>query len=128
MSSLIREPARECGAGETITYTVSPLTLPTGRVVGDFSGFTFTIREDPLWPRTGADAAAAPKARPKNDGWAEAVTAAGTLVNSVPVFEFTTPTGAGERRYAYDVWGQLTAGGETQLVRARWLTLLARVE
>jgi hypothetical protein len=127
--ALIREPLSTFrpGAGQTTTVSLSPLTLPTGRLVTDFTSFALVVREDPEWPRTGAAKAAAVSADPLGDGWEIAVTAEGELDDDVPVFTFVAPDGAGERRYAFDAWGFLSGGEEIQLVESTWLTVGARV-
>lgn len=128
MQSLIVEPALKWAAGQATVLSITPLTLPVGRSVTDFSTFTLTIRQDPLWPRTGDALANRPTADPIAQSWPVVLTAAGTLVSSVPTFEFTVPSGAGIERYSLDVWGTLSAGGEVQLVRATWLTVNGRVK
>lgn len=128
-TSLIRYPALEIPAGQYTTIRLTPLTLPTGRVVTDFSSFTLKLREDPDWPRSGQTEADRYKADPIADGWPVVVTATGTLDDDdVPVVSFDMVDGAGELRYAYDAWGTLAAGGKpVQLVRATWVTGGARV-
>lgn len=128
MLSLIREPAYEWAAGQQQVVSLTPLTLPSGRTVADFNGYTLTIRADPDWPRAGAAGGQEGAADPIGDGWAVSLTASGSLVGSVPTFTFTVPSDAGIRRYAVDCWASLTSGGEVQLVRATWLTVGARVK
>src|SRR5690348_10692552 len=128
MQSLIREPALEWAAGQTMVVTLDPLTLPDGRAVTDFATFTLKVREDPSWPRSGQTLARAGEADPIADGWAVAVTSTGSLNgDDVPEFTFVMPSGAGIKRYAVDAWGTLSGGAEVQLVRATWLTCGARV-
>lgn len=129
LTSLIREvPKLEWAAAQSMVVSLTPLTLPTGRTLDDFDGYTLTIREDPGWPRATAVARdAANSADPLGDGWAVAVTAVGEVNDGVVQFSFVTPEGAGSRRYAVDVWGSLVAGGEVQLVKSTWLTVLPRV-
>lgn len=109
-----------------MTVQITPLTLPAGRQLTDFSSFTLTIRQDPSWPRTGALSATRNTADPIAEGWTAVVTATGSLVNSIPTFTFTMPSAAGIERYAVDVWGNLAAGGQVQLVQATWLTAAGR--
>jgi hypothetical protein len=125
---LIQYPAVTIAAGQKTTIRLSPLTLPTGRVIGDFASFALAVREDPEWPRSGATEAARHRADPIADGWEVVVTAAGELdEDDVITFTFTMDAGAGADRYSYDAWGTLSAGGEIQLVRATWVTCGARV-
>ena len=127
MSSLIREPALEWAGGQDITLRLSPLTLPAGRTLDDFSTFALTIRADPAYPRSGSSAVAARTADPLGDGWPVAVSAVGQVVAGVVTFSFVTPSLAGRSRFALDVWGELDGGGEIQLVPTTWLTILPRV-
>lgn len=129
-SPLIRDPVGipplKWAAGQTMVVSLSPLTLPAGRVLGDFSAWTLTVREDPKWPRSGATEAARDAADPIADGWAVALTATGTVVDGAATFAFTMVAGAGYRRYSIDAWGALSAGGEIQVVEPLWLTCGAR--
>lgn len=128
MPLILDTPVLRWAAGARRTVRLSPLTLPAGRTLSDFSGYTLTIRADPLFPRDGSALAAAAAADPRGDGWAVAATVAGAVVAGVVQFEATAPADAGERRYALDVWAALAAGGETELVPATWLTVGARVK
>lgn len=133
MPPLIREPALEWAADQLMTVRLSPLTLPSGRVLADFSAFTLTIRADPLWssetkgrPR-GSATIAADTADPVGDGWPVVLTATGANVGGVVTFSFDAPAAAGRKRYALDVVGSLAGGGDVQLVYSTWLTVLPRV-
>ena len=128
-SPLIQYPALEWAAGQAMAVSLTPIALPAGRTVADFSGFTLTIRADPSWPRSDMAAAQKASADPIAEGWSVAVTSAGAVTNSVPVFRFTSPSGAGTERYALDVFGTLADGsGEVQLYKCRWLSVLARAK
>lgn len=127
---LIRDPVGipplRLVSGGAYVVSLSPLTLPAGRVVADFSGWTLTVREDPDWPRSGATEAARDAADPKGDGWAVVLTVTGTVVDGVVTFALTMVAPAGYRRYSVDAWGALSAGGEIQVVEPLWLTCGAR--
>ena len=128
MPSLIREsPVLEWAAAQAMVVSLSPLALPSGRTLSDFSAYTLAIRQDPAWPRSGPKATTADSADPLGDGWAPAVSVSGTVSEGVVSFSFVAPEAAGRRRYAVDVWGTLAAGGEVQLFKATWLTVLPRV-
>ncbi len=127
MPSLIREPALEWAARQTMTVRLSPLALPAGRVLADFDTFALTVRSDPTYPRTGATVTAADTADPLGDGWSVAVEATGNVVDGIVTFSFNAPATAGRKRYALDVVGTLAGGGDVQLVYSTWLTVLPRV-
>ena len=133
IASLVKEPALSWAIGQNMTVFVTPLTLPVGRALTDFASFTLTIRQDPLWPRTGANQATRNTADPIGENWLAVVTSTGSLTippggtSQVPTFNFAMPNVAGLERYAVDVWGALNAGGLIQLVVATWLTGAGRV-
>lgn len=127
MPPLIREPALEWAAGQSMRVQLSPLTLPAGRVLGDFTSFALAIRADPLWPRVGTAKTDADSADPLGDGWPLVASATGAVVSGVVTFDVTAPLETGVKRYALDAWGTLSGGGSVQLVRATWLTAGARV-
>ena len=121
--SLIQLPALSWSAEQQMLVSLSPLYLPAGRQVTDWSTFTLTIRSDPLYPRTGSDIPAALIADPVADGWPVATTAVGSIVNGVVTFSVTVPTLAGVQAYAVDVVASGGTAGRVQLVKPRWLTV-----
>jgi hypothetical protein len=112
-------------AVQRTTIVLDPLTLPTGRVLGDFSAYRLVMRRDPDWPRDRTERF--DELDPEGDGWTVVVTADGDVDDGEVSFTFDAPELPGRYRYVYDVWATLTAGGEVQLVRGYWLTVLPRV-
>ena len=113
-------PALTWPAGQVTTVTV-PVTLPAGRTLADWSDFVLTVREDPRWPRQGADLDA--PCDPHGEAWAVALTAAGTPSGASLAFTLTVPFAPGVRRYVLDVVGLGGTAGEVPLVSAVWLSV-----
>lgn len=111
----------QAGASMRPTLTVDDgLTLPAGRSLSSWDSYVLTIREDPLWPRTGADITA--PVNPAADGWETTLTADGTVVSSSVSFPLTVPSSAGKKRYVFDIWG-IGGVGDYPLVRSTYLTV-----
>lgn len=107
---------------QEVTVTLTPRD---GTGLDDYGTFTLTIREDPEWPRSGPDKAAAASADPLADGWpvaASDTSTAGALDTEVN-FTITVPEGAGYRRYAVDCVADGGSVGRVQVVRPIWLTV-----
>lgn len=129
MTSTIRAAGDDWTQG-AFTLVVSPITLSSGRTLADWASFTLTVRADPRWPRTGADAAAKAIANldPDADGWAVAATITGTVVGSTLEFDVPADTvAAGVNRYSYDVYGVGGTAGNSPLVVATWVNVVAKV-
>ena len=127
MPQIRTSPAVEWPAGQQQLVTVAVTTLPAGRTLDDWDGFTLTVREDPDFPRTTAELGE--NLDPAGDGWAVAVTADGTADadEDTVTFGLTVPAAPGPRRYALDVWGTGGTAGAVQLVPATWVTVLPSV-
>lgn len=123
-----RTPKLEYPAGQRQTFTID-VKLPTGRTLADFSAFTLTVREDPLYPRA---ATLLDAADPAGQAWATVSVSPTIAIDTTDPADtlnvsFTVPTNAGERRYAFDVWGQLTVGGGyIELYPCTWLSVVVR--
>lgn len=103
------------------------VTLGTGRTISDWTNFVFTIREDPDYPRTGADTE---PVNPINDvsAWELTSSTAGTVASSTSVvFSVTVPSDPGYRRYAFDVRGYGGTAGQTAFIPATWLSVIPSV-
>lgn len=118
--------AADWNAGEKLTITLDPITLPAGRTLADFDEFTLTVRKDPSWPRCDRTAKVTAMA-PAEEGWEKVVEADGTVVGETLVFTFNAPTVAGERRYVVDARGLGGAAGPVSLLRATWVTVVPTV-
>lgn len=118
-------PVVELRASQATTLVLDPIELPSGRDLGDWASFVVTVREDPLWPRRPFQAN--DDLDPVNDSWSSAATGSGTVVGDTLELAFTAPSGAGDKRYALDVWGIGGSAGDCQLRQATWVTVLPRV-
>ena len=126
MSDLIADsPALEWAAGQSIDFELTPLTLKSGAVLADYGTFTLVVREDPRWPRQGADLDA--PVDPSGDGWAVAVTATGTPATDKVTFSFAAPAGPGRRRYVMDVRSDGGTQGKVSWLDATWVSIRPEV-
>lgn len=117
------------GQKQTVTLTedIVKSHLPTGRTLADYSSFVLTIREDPNWPRSGANLTV--PLDPAVAGGTPEVTATGTADVSAftIVFSLNAPANPGYQRYAMDVQGLGGVAGPTQFYEATWLTVTPSV-
>lgn len=121
---LIRDEPAEVPAGEPFSLVVTP--LPDGRQASEWAAFTATIREDPKFPREGAELGE--NLDPVGDGWTVIATASGTGSGTQVTFPF--PAGVphpGKNRYAVDAKGTGGTAGEAAILDTTWLTGLPRV-
>lgn len=102
-----------------------PITLADGHTIASWASFVLTIREDPDYPRSGADLY-----DPLNPvgSWDAVVESAGTAYGSDEVrFSVTVPADPGIQRYALDVWGIGGTAGDACFIPATWLTVTPNV-
>jgi|ERR1700722_11163756 len=114
---------------------ISPVTLPSGITIAQFSSFTLTIRSDPAFPRqTAAAQQNAQQADPTGEGWPVVFTGSGTgsVVSGANQVSFlipgTTPLIPGYQSMVAVVYGELmpnVIAGVTniQLLQETWVSI-----
>lgn len=107
----------------TLTEDIVKSHLPTGRTLADYSSFVLTIREDPDWPRSGANLTV--PLDPAIAGGTPIGTATGTADVSAftVVFSINAPTNPGYQRYVIEARGLGGVAGPTAFYETTWLTV-----
>jgi hypothetical protein len=124
-SAIATTPVLSYPAGQRQRLSVTPV-LAAGHALSDWGSFVFTLREDPLWGRAGADLTALSTADPAGDGWEVVLTAAATVDpdDADAVFAVVDwPDAPGYRRYVLDLIALGGSIGPVQLLPMTWVTL-----
>lgn len=117
----VQDLCLEWPAKQRMIPTVRCTPAP-GRTLADWDSFVLTIREDPLYPRSGGNLSL--PLDPYGDGWAIAAQVTGVNEDGVNVaFAVTVPAGPGKRRYVLDVRGVGGVAGEVAFIPATWLNV-----